>query len=116
SLSLLEQVAALGNRTVDVASVRRALGLADSEAYSRLVDAVANHDATSALHLIAELAGDGVDLRRFVAEGVAFFRGGFLAHYAPNRGEIADEPTEPPDMWREAAATPPAPAALRAGH
>jgi len=84
SLSLLEQVAALGNRTVDIGSVRRALGLADSEAYSRLVDAVANHDATSALHLVAELASDGVDLRRFVAEGVAFFRGVFLAHYAPN--------------------------------
>src|SRR5690554_3886170 len=114
SLSLLEQVAALGNRTVDIGSVRRALGLADSEAYSRLVDAVANHDATSALHLVAELASDGVDLRRFVAEGVAFFRGVFLAHYAPNLEEIADEPTDVLDMWRKAAATLPAAEVLRA--
>src|SRR5690554_2295139 len=114
SLSLLEQVAALGNRTVDIGSVRRALGLADSEAYSRLVDAVANHDATSALHLVAELASDGVDLRRFVAEGVAFFRGVFLAHYAPNLEEIADEPADVLDMWRKAAASLPAAEVLRA--
>ncbi len=114
SLSLLEQVAALGNRTVDVASVRRALGLADSEAYGRLVDAVASHDATSALHLVAELASDGVDLRRFVAEGVGFFRGVFLAHYAPNLEEIADEPSDVLDMWRKASATLPAVEVLRA--
>ncbi|MGA7282887.1 MAG: DNA polymerase III subunit gamma/tau, partial [Acidimicrobiia bacterium] len=84
SLSLLEQVSALGAGTVDVSGVRRALGLADSEAFMRLVHAVADQDAKSALELVAELASDGVDLRRFVAEAVSFFRGAFLAHYAPN--------------------------------
>jgi DNA polymerase-3 subunit gamma/tau len=103
SLSLLEQVAALGAGSVDVGGVRRALGLADSEAFMRLVDSVATQDAKSALELIAELAADGVDLRRFVAESVAFFRGAFLAHYAPNLAEIADEPAEVYESWRKAA-------------
>ncbi|HLU31477.1 MAG TPA: DNA polymerase III subunit gamma/tau, partial [Acidimicrobiia bacterium] len=114
SLSLLEQVAALGDGAVDSAGVRRALGLADSEAYTRLTEAIASHDATSALHLVAELAADGVDLRRFVAEGVGFFRGVFLAHYAPNLEEIADEPSDVLDSWRRAAASLPAADVLRA--
>jgi DNA polymerase-3 subunit gamma/tau len=103
SLSLLEQVAALGAGTVDVAGVRRALGLADSEAFMRLVEAVAAQDARSALELVAELAADGVDLRRFVSESVAFFRGAFLAHYAPNLAEISDEPPDVYEAWRKAA-------------
>jgi DNA polymerase-3 subunit gamma/tau len=103
SLSLLEQVAALGDGTVEVAGVRRALGLADSEAFMRLVEAVAAQDARAALELVAELAADGVDLRRFVSESVAFFRGAFLAHYAPNLAEISDEPPDVYEAWKKAA-------------
>jgi DNA polymerase-3 subunit gamma/tau len=114
SLSLLEQVSALGAGSVEVAGVRRALGLADSEAFMRLVDAVASQDAKAALELVAELAADGVDLRRFVAESVAFFRGAFLAHYAPNLAEIADEPAEVYEAWRKAAQVVPAGDVLRA--
>ena len=114
SLSLLEQVAALGAGTVEVPGVRRALGLADSEAFMRLVEAVAAQDAKSALELVAELSADGVDLRRFVAESVAFFRGAFLAHYAPNLAEIADEPPEVYGAWRKAAELVPSGDVLRA--
>lgn len=114
SLSLLEQVAALGDGTIDLAGVRRALGLAHSEAYNRMAGAIGSHDATSALHLVAELAAEGVDLRRFVAEGVAFFRGVFLAHYAPNLEEIADEPSDVLEAWRKTAASLPAADVLRA--
>jgi DNA polymerase-3 subunit gamma/tau len=114
SLSLLEQVAALGAGAVEVAGVRRALGLADSEAFMRLVEAVAAQDAKSALELVAELSADGVDLRRFVAESVAFFRGAFLAHYAPNLAEIADEPPEVYGAWRKAAELVPSGDVLRA--
>ncbi|HJR92136.1 MAG TPA: DNA polymerase III subunit gamma/tau [Acidimicrobiia bacterium] len=114
SLSLLEQIAALGDGRVDLGGVRRALGLADSEAYSRLAEAIGAQDATSALQLIAELAADGVDLRRFVAEGVAFFRGVFLAHYAPNLAEVADEPTDVLESWKTTAANLPASDVLRA--
>ncbi|HLT97807.1 MAG TPA: DNA polymerase III subunit gamma/tau [Acidimicrobiia bacterium] len=114
SLSLLEQVAALGDGKVDVTGVRRALGLADTEAFQRMAEAIIESDATSALHLVAELAADGVDLRRFVAESVAFFRGVFLAHYAPNLEEVADEPSDILESWRKTAAAMPAGDVLRA--
>ncbi len=103
SLSLLEQVAALGAGKADVAGVRRALGLAGSEAFQRLAEAVAAEDARGALELVAELAASGVDLRRFVSESIGFFRGVFLAHYAPNLAEIADEPPEVYESWKKAA-------------
>ncbi|MGD2043580.1 MAG: DNA polymerase III subunit gamma/tau [Acidimicrobiia bacterium] len=114
SLSLMEQVAALGSGTADVAGVRRALGLADSEAFQRLAEAIAAQDAKSALELVAELAATGVDLRRFVSECVGFFRGVFLAHYAPNLAEIADEPPEVYESWRKAAELVPSTDVLRA--
>lgn len=104
SLSLMEQVAALGEGKVDLGGVNRALGLADSEAYGRLADAMAGNDATAGLNLVAELAAAGVDLRRFVAEGIAYFRGAFLAHYAPNLEEVADEPGDVLEAWRKMAA------------
>jgi DNA polymerase-3 subunit gamma/tau len=114
SLSLLEQVAALGSGTADVAGVRRALGLADSEAFQRLAEAIAAQDARSALELVAELAASGVDLRRFVSESIGFFRGVFLAHYAPNLAEIADEPPEIYESWKKAAELVPSADVLRA--
>lgn len=114
SLSLLEQVAALGAGTADVSGVRRALGLADSEAFMRLSEAIAGQDAKAALELVAELAADGVDLRRFVSQSVGFFRGVFLAHYAPNLAEIADEPPEVYESWRKASQLVPPTDVLRA--
>jgi len=113
SLSLLEQVSALGAGTVDMAGVRRALGLADSEVFLRLANAVAGQDAKAALELVAELSAEGVDLRRFVAECVGFFRGVFLAHYAPNLAEISDEPSEVYESWKKAAELIPAGEVLR---
>ncbi|MGH3650661.1 MAG: DNA polymerase III subunit gamma/tau [Acidimicrobiia bacterium] len=114
SLSLLEQVAALGSGTADIGGVRRALGLADSEVFQRLAEAISAQDAKSALELVAELAATGVDLRRFVSECVGFFRGVFLAHYAPNLAEIADEPPEVYESWKKAAELVPATDVLRA--
>lgn len=114
SLSLLEQVAALGSGTADIAGVRRALGLADSEAFMRIAESIAAQDAKSALELVAELAASGVDLRRFVSECIGFFRGVFLAHYAPNLAEISDEPPEVYESWRKAAEIVPPADVLRA--
>ena len=105
SMSLLEQVAALGDGTVASEGVTRALGLADDEAFAGLVDAVSSQDAPAALGLVAQLASRGADLRRFVADSLGFFRGIFLAQYAPNLEEITDEPQEILDEWRRMAKT-----------
>ena len=103
ALSLLEQVAALGSGTVDLAGVQRALGMPESEVYGQLTDAVAGGDAKRALELVAELSARGIDLRRFVGEAIGFFRGIFLAHYAPNLSEVVDEPPEVLEAWKKAA-------------
>jgi DNA polymerase-3 subunit gamma/tau len=100
AMSLLEQVAALGSGSVESGVVARALGLADRDAFSRLATAVAEQDAPAALALVSELAARGGDLRRFVAEAMGFFRGIFLAQYAPNLEEIADEPIDTLNEWR----------------
>ncbi len=104
SLSLLEQVAALGDGKVDVAGVNRALGLADAEAFDLLVDSISGQDARGALELVARLASQGADMRRFAGESVMFFRGVFLAHYAPNLAEVADESPEILSRWKSASA------------
>ncbi len=114
ALSLLEQVAALGAGTVDISGVNRALGLADRDVYLSLAGAIADHDPRTALQLVAGLASDGVDLRRFVSESIAFFRGVFLAHYAPDLGEVADELEETLADWRDVAATLPPAQVIRA--
>ncbi|MEX2280282.1 MAG: DNA polymerase III subunit gamma/tau [Acidimicrobiia bacterium] len=114
SLSLLEQVAALGDGAVDLTGVGRALGLADAEAFEVLMAAVSEQDARKGLELVARLASQGVDLRRFVSESVGFFRGVFLAHYAPNLAEVADEPAEVLELWRKAASRLPAGEVVRA--
>ena len=100
ALGLLEQVAALGSGKVEARGVTRALGLAPSETYTRLARALADHDAPGALALAASIAAEGADLRRFVADAIEFFRGVFLARYAPNLEEIVDEPAEVLTEWR----------------
>jgi len=100
AMSLLEQVAALGGGVVSTEGVTRALGLADGDAFTGLVAAISDQDAPVALGLVAQLASRGADLRRFVADSLGFFRGIFLAQYAPNLEEITDEPPEILDEWR----------------
>jgi DNA polymerase-3 subunit gamma/tau len=105
AMSLLEQVAALGNGTVSSEGVSRALGLADKDAFSSLIAAITQQDAPAALGLVARLASEGADLRRFVADSLGYFRGIFLAQYAPNLEEITDEPPDTLDEWRVQART-----------
>ncbi|HUU61889.1 MAG TPA: DNA polymerase III subunit gamma/tau [Acidimicrobiia bacterium] len=100
ALGLLEQVAALGSGKVEARGVTRTLGLAPSETFTRLAGILADHDAAGALGLAASIAAEGADLRRFVADAIEFFRGVFLARYAPNLEEIVDEPAEVLGEWR----------------
>ena len=105
ALSLLEQVAVLGSGTVRAQAVSRALGVADKDAFATLAASIADQDAARALGLVASLVTQGADLRRFVADALGFFRGLFLAQYAPNLEEVADEPLATLDEWRRHAKT-----------
>ena len=103
AMSLLEQVAALGAGTVRSEGIAKALGLADHEAYARLVSILAEGDAAGGLGLIAELASKGTDLRRFVSDAIGHFRGIFLAQYASNIDEVVDVSSETVAEWRSQA-------------
>jgi len=100
ALGLLEQVAALGSGKVEPRGVTRALGLADADAFDQLIKAIADQSAAAGLSLIASLASEGTDLRRFVSDSIEFLRGVFLAQYAPNIEEIVDETAEMLEEWR----------------
>jgi len=99
ALGLLEQVAALGGGEVTRAGVSRALGIAASDSYGRLLDLVAAGDAAGGITLVAELASQGADLRRFVADAIAYLRGVFLAQYAENIDDVVDAPNETIEDW-----------------
>lgn len=105
ALSLLEQVAALGRGEVSSSGVYRTLGIADQESYGRLLDLIAAGDAAGGITLIAELAAQGTDLRRFVGDAIAYLRGVFLAQYAANIDEIVNEPRETIEEWQRRATT-----------
>ncbi|NNF89414.1 MAG: DNA polymerase III subunit gamma/tau [Acidimicrobiia bacterium] len=107
-MGLLEQVAALGSGTVDSEGVSAALGLVGAEAFERLSEAIVGQDARAGLELVAEIAARGSDLRRFVADALAYYRGVFLAHYAPNLEEIVDESADRIERWRTTARVMPA--------
>lgn len=103
AMSLLEQVAALGGGQVTGAGVRRALGLAERDAYLQIAGAMATTDARAGLELVAELSSEGIDLRQFVGDAIAFFRGVFLAHYGKDIEELVEEPADVIADWRKAA-------------
>ena len=113
ALSLLEQVAARDG-SVTRQGIRDARGVAGPEAMSTLVEAMLNSDAKVALELVAGLAARGVDLRRFAGDAIAFFRGVFLTIYAPNVGDITDEPAEVVAAWDEVSRRLPRSSVMRA--
>jgi DNA polymerase-3 subunit gamma/tau len=101
AMSLLEQVAALGGGVVSTSGVATALGIAGADSYGRLLDSIHTGDAPGALSLIAEIASQGADLRRFVSDAIGFLRGVFLAQYTVNIEEVANESRETIEHWKQ---------------
>ncbi|MCQ3804021.1 MAG: DNA polymerase III subunit gamma/tau [Acidimicrobiia bacterium] len=103
SLSLLEQVAALGEGRVNTEGVERALGVAGRETMTVLARAVVDRDAPAVLSLVARLDSRGVNLRSFISDGIGFFRGAYLAHHLPDPAAVSEEPSEVIEDWKETA-------------
>jgi DNA polymerase III subunit gamma/tau len=68
ALSLLDQALASGERPVTVATVRRALGLADPAVVRDLLSALAAADAAGALRAVAAAFDVGADARQLLRE------------------------------------------------
>lgn len=102
ALSLLEQAAA-ADGTVTEDGLSQALGVAGREAFRTLVKAISDQDAGAALKMVSDLAAAGADMRRFAADSIEFFRGVFLAQYAPAAAAETGHAPEAADDWAQAA-------------
>jgi DNA polymerase III gamma/tau subunit len=69
-----------------------------------LIDAIIKEDPAAALTLVADIARQGADLRRFVSDAIGYLRGVFLSQYASNVEEVVDASKETIAEWRETAA------------
>ncbi len=72
SLSLLDQVAAYGARTID--DVHEALGVLGTTVMQRLALAIVSGDVQDALEVASEVYRLGVDFQKFTSDLVLFFR------------------------------------------
>jgi len=85
ALSLLEQVRAYEDASIDVAAVEDALGLARSETLIRLADYIITGDAGGAITLIGELAAAGSDMRQYSKQLVQYWRDLLLMRVGTSR-------------------------------
>ena len=77
--SLLDQVLAFADERLTAADVREAVGLADDDAISQLVDAYVAGDVPTALDRVADLADAGRDLAQVASQAEADARRRLLA-------------------------------------
>ena len=67
ALSLLDQVVAFGGDSIDLATLRRLIGVPDEERYLELTEVLAAGDAAAAMRFVRELREAGFDLESFYA-------------------------------------------------
>jgi len=83
ALSILDQVAALGEMKVTAADVHNLLGTVRADLLARMAGYLAAGEAGPALRLVGELTGMGKDLRMFAREMAAFLRALLLEKISP---------------------------------
>ena len=95
ALSLLDQSLASGERPVTVATVRRALGLADPAVVRNLLGALAAADAAAALRAVAAAFDAGADARQLLRESARLARAAELLSIGYAEGADLDADDEP---------------------
>lgn len=106
ALSLLEQAVSGGERRLDVAAVRRALGLTDPAIVHELMRALAGTDAAAALRAAAAAFAAGADPRQLLREVARLSRAAEL--HALGYGEGAEVSAEEASLCADLAAVAPA--------
>jgi DNA polymerase-3 subunit gamma/tau len=92
ALSLLDQGLASGERPVTVATVRRALGLADPAVVRDLLTSLASADAAGALRAVAAAFDAGADARQLLREGARLARAAELVAIGfPEGAELGED-------------------------
>ena len=90
--SLLDQVIAWNNGTVDEHTVQEALGVADRQSLFRLSEAILTQDPVTALRLAGELYQHGYDSRRLCNDLLEHFRNLVLIKVNPTLATLTDLP------------------------
>jgi DNA polymerase-3 subunit gamma/tau len=90
ALSLLDQAIAYAGEEISLTQVQAMLGVADSQAISKLLAGIAELDSPAVLHLIHELSEAGADLRQINAQVVEYWRALMLTRAGADTAAILD--------------------------
>lgn len=94
SISLLDQVIAFSGTSLTLADVSSILGLADSGAFTQIVDAIAAGDSPRILHLLEELAISGRDFKLLYRDLLSYLRNLLLLASGADSSMIKADPAE----------------------
>ncbi len=99
--SLLDQLLVYGREgKLDVAEVQAVLGLRGTEQVAHFVEALIDRDLPRGLRLIQQLADEGVDLRQFNRELVAYLRNLLFLAVTQGAAEQLEVPQEMVEVMR----------------
>jgi len=113
AVSTLDQLAAATNNSIDAQSVLQLVGAVDEESLLRLCDTVVDHDTAGALLLLEQLAEQGQDLGRVVADLLEHLRHLLLVQHMGHVPESLPVTEEVKERLREQANQLPEPTVLR---
>ncbi len=88
ALSILDQLAASGSIATD--SAQRLLGGAPTDVMFEYTEALASHDAATALRVVATLVEEGADLRLFVRQVIEHLRALFVVQRVDDPSDLLD--------------------------
>ena len=86
--SLLDQLAAFGQRHVQMADVQAVLGVVEDEVLSQAIDAVIQQQPAALLRLVTQLTDAGRDLTQFLTGLIGYVRNLMVAQLGEAGGEI----------------------------
>lgn len=89
-LSLLDQIFSFGGEKVTDDDVVQVLGLVDQQVLAGLVDALLRQNLVSGLEILNEIYSYGVDLKRFTAELLDYFRMLIICKISPEPEKLVD--------------------------
>ncbi|KGO33352.1 MAG: DNA polymerase III subunit gamma/tau [Desulfoprunum sp.] len=101
-LSLLDQVFSFGERLIRTEDVIEVLGLVDRQALMRLTAALLDGDRSTALTTLDEIYAYGLDIKRFSADLMEYFRTLILCK-VPGCDHLLDLPGEELAVFKETA-------------
>ena len=97
ALSLLDQVVAFGGDAIDLATLRRLIGMPDEERYLELSGVLAEGDAATAMAFAREIRAAGYDLEEFYTGFLEHLRDCLLFAVGDGAGT-----SDVPDRYRDA--------------